>query len=77
MRSEGADPFARGYTTRSWEVDDACQPIDISGSPWSAPMLADFLDALRCGGLETVTIEAAIEPDTDDPYPTDEEPLCE
>ncbi|HOX46198.1 MAG TPA: hypothetical protein PK668_21520 [Myxococcota bacterium] len=68
-------PFARGYRRHTWDVDAACQQTNVQETGTSAPFLADFLDALRCGGVSAVTVDAATQPDQHYPYPSGS-PLC-
>lgn len=64
-------PFARGYTTRRWE--GACEPrSNVVDTSVSAPMVADYLDALRCSGMPASKIASAIGAY---PYPVSA-PLC-
>lgn len=69
-------PFGRGYTgTLPWEVDGNCNPIDPQPSDFTAPCMADMLDALRCDGVQAASIDAATEPSTHYPYPSNS-PIC-
>jgi hypothetical protein len=67
-------PFLRGYTTHRWQLND-CVATNITNTNLSAPYLADFLDALRCGGVPADRIDAVTEPGTYYPYPS-QSPLC-
>jgi hypothetical protein len=67
-------PFARGYTRHSWTVVN-CQPQSPVDTGISAPFFADFLDALNCEGFPAATIDAATQPTTEYPYPSNA-PLC-
>lgn len=64
-------PFARGYTTRRWD-GDGCTHEGVTDTKASAPMVADFLDALNCSGFDKNRIQAAI---GSYPYPVNA-PLC-
>ncbi|HET9953403.1 MAG TPA: hypothetical protein VFQ61_02805 [Polyangiaceae bacterium] len=68
-------PFKRGYTRHVWEVDEQCLPADLSDTGESAPMFADFLDALRCAGAPAAAIDDVTEPETAYPYPSSS-PIC-
>jgi len=68
-------PFARGYTRRQWDVDSKCQRIDEQDSGMSVPMLADYLDGLRCSNVAASAIDAITNPDIAYPYPSGL-PLC-
>lgn len=63
-------PFERGYTRHTWDVNMMCQRINIADTAESTTHLADFLDALRCGGVPRADIDAATEPTTRYPYPS-------
>jgi hypothetical protein len=68
-------PFARGYSRHTWSVDNQCARINETDTGLSAPMLADFLDALRCGGASANAVDAVTKPSTVYPYPS-ASPLC-
>lgn len=70
-------PFERGYTTRYWEgLNDRYEPDPWVDTRQSAPMFADFLDALRCAGVITVAQTNTItSPTTRYPYPANS-PFC-
>ena len=70
-------PFARGYTTHTWKLNSgSCQKIDVkTNSSWSAPMFADYLDALRCSSVAANQIDPVTQPATYYPYPSNS-PLC-
>ena len=71
-----SSPFARGYTRHTWNpVGSTCQDTNIVDTGQSAPMLADFLDALVCNGFATARVDAAVQPTTRYPYPS-ASPLC-
>lgn len=62
-------PFARGYTRHTWDVN-GCTRVHISDTGESTPHFADYLDALRCGGVSRAAIDAATEPASRYPYPS-------
>jgi hypothetical protein len=70
-------PFGRGYTRHTWSpVKGTCNKTDVAtNAAWSAPMLADFLDALVCAGFPASTVDASTQPSTYYPYPSDK-PIC-
>lgn len=64
-------PFARGYTTKRFGVDWRCRPVGVSDTRRSAPMFADFLDALICSDVPASALWVV------DPYPYPaNEPIC-
>lgn len=65
-------PFGRGYTTHVWDINSFCEPINVWDTGVSAPMYADFLDALRCSGISASAMDAAVSPY---PYPMNA-PIC-
>ena len=69
-------PFKRGYKTHKWDVDADCEAVDIRETDRSAPMFADFLDALVCGGTQAALVDAATEPAKYYPYPSSN-PICQ
>ncbi len=68
-------PFARGYTTHTFDLDTTVDPPvykNVQDTGVSAPMLADYLDALECLGVP----QAAVQADLDQyPYPF-ASPIC-
>jgi len=68
-------PFARGYYRHTWEVDAFCNQVNVQETNQPAPFFADFLDALRCGGVPAATVDAATQPNQYYPYPSNA-PLC-
>ncbi|MCB9735364.1 MAG: hypothetical protein H6745_22480 [Deltaproteobacteria bacterium] len=70
-------PFLRGYRRRTWDGLDANgYPLPAWSTTDSAPHLADYFDALVCGGVVSgATIDAQTEPWTFYPYPSGA-PLC-
>jgi hypothetical protein len=68
-------PFLRGYTTHRWQLGKGCVPMNITDTGVSAPFLADFLDALRCGGVPADRIDAVTDPAAHYPFPS-QSPLC-
>lgn len=73
-----SSPFGRGYTTRKWDaVPGTCQKKNVvTNSAWSAPMFADFLDALVCAkDVAPAAVDAVTEPKKFYPYPSDS-PIC-
>src|SRR5262249_18438016 len=69
-------PFGRGYTRHGWDVDSSCQRINIEDSGESTTCFADFLDALRCGGVQASVVDHATDPATNYPYPSGA-PVCQ
>jgi hypothetical protein len=68
-------PYARGYTRHTWDIDAKGNISNIVDTHESAPCLADFLDALDCAGFSRTGIDAATEPATHYPYPSNT-PVC-
>ncbi|MFO0744516.1 MAG: hypothetical protein U1F43_02440 [Myxococcota bacterium] len=70
-------PFLRGYLRRTWDgLDDQGNPVPFQSTGISAPHLADFLDALVCGGVVAPgDVDAVTEPALHYPYPS-RDPLC-
>ncbi|QSQ25664.1 hypothetical protein JY651_12340 [Pyxidicoccus parkwayensis] len=69
-------PFTRGYTRHVWEVNrDTGQLLNVQDTGLPRPMLADFLDAVRCEGYPAQAVDAATEPTTAYPYPSNA-PVC-
>ncbi len=69
-------PFGRGYTTHLWDIVSGCGPkTNVIDTGISAPMFADYLDALRCSGVSAASIDAVTIPSTFYPYPS-AAPLC-
>jgi hypothetical protein len=68
-------PFLRGYFTHRFMAGPDCRPANVMKTMYSAPYLADFLDALRCSGVPAASIDAVTEPATHYPYPS-ASPLC-
>lgn len=70
-------PFERGYRTRDWDgLDGNGEPLPYETTRYSAPFLADYLDALRCdAGVGASAIDAVTDPNTNYPYPS-ASPLC-
>jgi hypothetical protein len=75
-------PFGRQYTTHTWDplAKGSCEYSGVKATNASAPMLADYLDALVCSGFPAQTINGALEfgvPGSDDGYPFDtSSPIC-
>lgn len=63
-------PFARGYTAHTW--DGACTRTKVVDRKVSAPMIADYLDALVCAGTSPAKVTSAIGAY---PYPVSS-PIC-
>jgi hypothetical protein len=63
--------FERGYSRHTWI--GSCQRTAIVDTHESAPMVADWLDALACGGFDPATISRGL---GGYPYPVTT-PLCE
>ncbi|PTL79491.1 hypothetical protein DAT35_32260 [Vitiosangium sp. GDMCC 1.1324] len=71
-----ARPFVgRGYTRRVWQVGPDGAPTDVQNTGEGIPFLADYLDSLVCGGFPPDTVNAATEPGSAYPYPS-EAPVC-
>src|SRR5690606_18460681 len=68
-------PFGRGNTRHTWNVTPSCDFSSVYDTGASTPMFADFLDALRCGGVGEATVDAATNPSNYYPYPSSS-PLC-
>jgi len=68
-------PFGRGYYTHTWDVDSQCQQMNVVETLDSAPMFADFLDALVCNGVDVNVVDAVTEPTQHYPYPSNS-PTC-
>lgn len=71
-----SSPFARGYTRHSWTMAAQCVRGAEHDTGESAPMLADFLDALRCTGTPGTAVDTVTNPSTYYPYPSSS-PLCQ
>ncbi|MCY0998140.1 hypothetical protein OWM54_13480 [Myxococcus sp. MISCRS1] len=67
-------PWARGYRKHTWRMEEGT-PVDVAETLEAAPCLADFLDALMCGGFPRELMDAATEPAVAYPYPS-HAPLC-
>ncbi|HEY3445701.1 MAG TPA: hypothetical protein VGK67_05015 [Myxococcales bacterium] len=70
-----ASPWSRGYTRHTWEVSSTGELINVEDTGESAPHLADFLDALECGGFSQAAVSDAVDPGTAYPYPAST-PIC-
>ncbi|MFY0569738.1 hypothetical protein ACN28E_38740 [Archangium lansingense] len=71
-----ARPFVgRGYTRHTWDTGPDNAPINVMDTGEGIPFLADYLDALVCGGVSPSTVNAATEPGSAYPYPS-EAPVC-
>lgn len=68
-------PFGRGYTRRAPTYDANGNVTGYADTGVSAPMLADFLDALECSGFDRALVDAAVEPTARYPYPS-ASPVC-
>jgi len=56
-----SSPFLRGYQRHSWEiVPGSCQKTNVQTHANTAPMLADYLDALACSGGSPSAISGAL-----------------
>ncbi|MCS6901441.1 MAG: sigma 54-interacting transcriptional regulator [Myxococcales bacterium] len=54
-------PFLRGYQQHRWDiVPGSCQKINVFTYANTAPMLADYLDALACSGVSPSAISNAL-----------------
>ncbi len=68
-------PFPRGYKRHVWTLDTSNYPPvfkDVVETSESAPMVADFLDALACLGVKSTKLQAAVQTY---PFPV-AAPLC-
>ena len=66
-----SSPFGRGYTRHVWEMT-GCTKTDDTDLGSSAPMFADYLDALLCSGAVTKSqVDAATDPSVSYPFPSD------
>jgi hypothetical protein len=63
-------PFERGYTRETWDTDSHCARTNVADTGESTTFFADFLDALRCGGVSASMIDAATNPTVRYPYPS-------
>jgi hypothetical protein len=68
--------WPRGYTRRTWSLTPLCEARKVEDTGEPVPMLAEYLDALRCNGAPASTIDAVVSPSTSYPYPS-AAPLCE
>ncbi len=68
-------PYGRGYTRHTWTVTGPGQFTNVQDTQQPAPMLADELDALVCGGMSPAAVDATVQPATFYPYPS-AAPLC-
>ncbi|MGZ3451224.1 MAG: hypothetical protein ACXVEF_16580 [Polyangiales bacterium] len=68
-------PFGRAYTRHKWAMT-GCTKTSVTDLGNAAPMFADFLDALVCGGGVTASdVDAVTNPSSTFPYPSDM-PVC-
>jgi len=65
-------PFPRGYTSHTWS--GSCQRTNVVDTMQSAPMLADFFDALLCNNLVSASQLAGVLGSY--PFPTGT-PVCQ
>jgi|GEM_PF-3573074 len=70
-------PFLRGYAARTWDgLDAQGRPFPAWSTGVSAPHLADYFDALVCGGeFSPPTVDQSTQPGAHYPYPSTN-PLC-
>jgi hypothetical protein len=68
-------PWARGYTRHTWDMNGASF-TNVNDTRVSAPMLADYLDTLMCSGFTKTVIDAATNPTTAYPFPSNA-PICQ
>jgi hypothetical protein len=66
--------FARGYTRHVWDMNN-CRRLNYFDTGESAPMFADYLDGLVCGGVPATAIDDTTNPSASYPYPS-QQPLC-
>lgn len=66
--------FARGYTRHVWDMNN-CRRLSYFDTGESAPMFADYLDGLVCGGVPATAIDDTTNPGASYPYPS-KQPLC-
>jgi hypothetical protein len=69
-------PFARGYTRHQWKVAADGSKTAVVDTGKSAPMVADFLDALVCSSVPAKVIDSVTVPTTYYPYPSSA-PICQ
>lgn len=70
-------PFGRGYTTHTWDVSPGtCDHVNLADTGISAPMFADFLDAMVCAGEPAARVDAVTNPGQRYPYPSNA-PICQ
>jgi len=75
-RPEMAGPsYGRNYVMKKWQQGTGCGYAAIMDAGMPAPCFADYLDALRCGGMGASQVDAATDPATHYPYPSGS-PLC-
>jgi hypothetical protein len=67
--------FKRGYTRHVWDIQD-CRRVNNYDSGESAPMFADYLDGMVCGGMPASAIDGATNPGQAYPYPS-QSPRCQ
>lgn len=68
-------PYGRGYNRHMWSFS-RCEPINGIDTGRSVPMVADFLDALRCGSVAAAQIDKITQPMNFYPYPS-QTPICQ
>jgi hypothetical protein len=66
--------FRRGYTRHVWDMH-RCERTSSIDTGESAPMFADYLDGLACGGVSPAAIDRSTTPRRTYPYPANA-PLC-
>lgn len=68
-------PYGRGYYRHTWELASGCGKKNVVETNLPLPMLADYLDALRCEGMSAAKVDAVTKPATRYPYPS-ASPIC-
>ena len=69
-RAAGAD-----FDTQIWQTE-RCVRTNLFDLRLPAPMFADYLDALRCLGVDDAAVREAARPDEAYPYPIEAPPRC-
>lgn len=76
VKKDWWQPYGRGYKRHTWEAQyGTCNKTSVVETSLPVPMLADYLDALRCEGMTAAKIDAVTKPATRYPYPSTS-PIC-
>lgn len=75
MASPRSAAALRGYTARSFDMNEDCSLSNVTDTGYPSTCLADYLDALICGGVSAATVDAATAPAERYPYPS-QSPVC-